>query len=68
MTISYNWLSDYLPVKVAPERLSGILTSIGLEVESMEPYEEVKGRIKRINYRGGLRNGSASECRQTKTY
>ena len=46
MTISYNWLSDYLPVKVAPERLSGILTSIGLEVESMEPYEEVKGGLK----------------------
>lgn len=46
MTISYNWLSDYLPVTIAPERLSRILTSIGLEVESMEPYEEVKGGLK----------------------
>jgi phenylalanyl-tRNA synthetase beta chain len=45
MTISYNWLSDYLPVKVDPERLSRILTSIGLEVESMERYEEVKGGL-----------------------
>src|SRR5690606_30006193 len=36
MTISYNWLSDYLPVKVEPERLSKILTAIGLEVESLE--------------------------------
>ncbi|HJU45530.1 MAG TPA: hypothetical protein VJ647_02050, partial [Chitinophagaceae bacterium] len=38
MTISYNWLSEYLPVKTEPERLSKILTSIGLEVESMEKY------------------------------
>lgn len=45
MTISYNWLSDYLPVKVEPERLSRILTSIGLEVEAMERYEEVKGGL-----------------------
>ena len=45
MTISYNWLSEYLPVKVEPERLSTILTSIGLEVESMEPFEEVKGGL-----------------------
>src|SRR4028118_750102 len=46
MTISYNWLSDYLPVKIEPERLSRILTSIGLEVESMESYEEIKGGLK----------------------
>ena len=46
MTISYNWLSDYLPVTIEPERLSKILTSIGLEVEKMETYEEVKGGLK----------------------
>ncbi|MEP6701104.1 MAG: phenylalanine--tRNA ligase subunit beta, partial [Bacteroidota bacterium] len=46
MTISYKWLSEYLPVTVEPERLSRILTSIGLEVESMEKYEEVKGGLK----------------------
>ena len=45
MTISYKWLSEYLPVTVEPERLSRILTSIGLEVESMSNYEEVKGRL-----------------------
>ncbi|GAA4336204.1 phenylalanine--tRNA ligase subunit beta [Flaviaesturariibacter amylovorans] len=45
MTISYNWLSDYIPVKLDPERLSRILTAIGLEVESMERYEEVKGGL-----------------------
>ena len=46
MTISYKWLSEYLPVKVEPERLSRILTSIGLEVESMEKYEETRGGLK----------------------
>jgi phenylalanyl-tRNA synthetase beta chain len=46
MTISYNWLSEYLPVKIEPERLSKILTSIGLEVEKMEAYEEIKGGLK----------------------
>ncbi|MDZ4810515.1 MAG: phenylalanine--tRNA ligase subunit beta [Bacteroidota bacterium] len=60
MTISYKWLSEYLPtgqpglyageantpVTVEPERLSRILTSIGLEVESMTKYEEVKGGLK----------------------
>ena len=46
MTISYKWLSEYLPVTVDPERLSRILTSIGLEVESMHNYEEVRGGLK----------------------
>ncbi len=45
MTISYNWLSKYLPVKVTPERLSQILTSIGLEVEHMAPYESIRGGL-----------------------
>lgn len=46
MTISYKWLSEYLPVSVEPERLSRILTSIGLEVESMTNYQELKGGLK----------------------
>ncbi|RAJ10778.1 phenylalanyl-tRNA synthetase beta subunit [Chitinophaga skermanii] len=45
MTISYNWLCDYLPVKPTPEELSVILTSIGLEVESLEKFESVKGSL-----------------------
>ncbi len=46
MTISYSWLSQYLPVQLDPERLSRILTSVGLEVEKMEHFEEVKGGLK----------------------
>jgi phenylalanyl-tRNA synthetase beta chain len=45
MTISYNWLCDYLPVKPTPEELSVILTSIGLEVESLETFESIKGGL-----------------------
>ncbi len=56
MTISYNWLSEYLPEKVDPEKLSKILTSIGLEVESMEKYEDLKGGLK------GLVIGEVLEC------
>lgn len=56
MTISYNWLHEYLPVKIEPERLSKILTSIGLEVESLEKYESIKGSLK------GLVVGEVVEC------
>ena len=58
MTISYNWLHDYLPVKIEPEKLSRILTSIGLEVESMELFEEVKGGFR------GLVIGEVVECQK----
>ena len=58
MTISYNWLSEYLPEVIEPERLSRILTSIGLEVESLEKYESVKGGL------DGLIIGEVLECNQ----
>ncbi len=58
MTISYNWLSDYLPEIIEPEKLSRILTSIGLEVESLEKYESIKGGL------GGLVIGEVLECTQ----
>ncbi len=45
MTISYNWLHEYLPVRLEPSKLSAILTSIGLEVESLEEFEEIKGGL-----------------------
>jgi len=58
MTISYNWLSEYLPETIEPERLSKILTSIGLEVESLEKYETIKGGL------AGLLIGQVLECNQ----
>ena len=62
MTISYKWLCEYLPTSVTtslePERLSRILTSIGLEVESLEKFEEVKGGL------NGLITGEVLEVSQ----
>lgn len=45
MIISYHWLSKYLPEIIEPTALSKILTSIGLEVESLEYYEKIKGSL-----------------------
>ncbi len=52
MIISYNWLCEYLPAgqagmpeAIEPEKLSRILTAIGLEVESLEKFEAVKGGL-----------------------
>ncbi len=50
MTISYNWLCDYFPdnllSKPNPDQISRILTSIGLEVETLQPYHSVMGGLK----------------------
>jgi phenylalanyl-tRNA synthetase beta chain len=56
MTISYKWLHEYLPETVDPERLSQILTSIGLEVESMGKKEDIPGGLE------GLLVGEVLEC------
>jgi phenylalanyl-tRNA synthetase beta chain len=45
MTVSYQWLSEYLPVSIDPNELSKILTSVGLEVESMTRFESVRGSL-----------------------
>jgi len=45
MTISYKWLLEYLPLSLEPEQIATILNSIGMEVEKMEPFEEVKGGL-----------------------
>jgi phenylalanyl-tRNA synthetase beta chain len=58
MTISYNWLHNYLPETIEPERLSKILTSIGLEVESLEKFESIKGGLE------GLVIGEVLACEQ----
>ncbi|MEO8854214.1 MAG: phenylalanine--tRNA ligase subunit beta, partial [Ginsengibacter sp.] len=52
MKISYNWLIEYLPIDESlskitgnSQRISEILTSVGLEVESLEKYEQVKNGL-----------------------
>lgn len=56
MTISYNWLCEYLPEPVDPRALEAMLTSVGLEVESMENQKEAKDRLK------GLLVGEVLSC------
>lgn len=46
MTISYNWLKHYIDIPESPEEIGQILTATGLEVESVEPFETVKGGLK----------------------
>lgn len=48
MKISYSWLKEYIDVNLTPQEMSDILTSIGLEVESLEKVEAVKGGLKGV--------------------
>jgi phenylalanyl-tRNA synthetase beta chain len=48
MKISYNWLKDYLNINIEPDKLSVILTDIGLEVEALNEWESVKGGLKGV--------------------
>jgi tRNA-binding EMAP/Myf-like protein len=43
MKISYNWLNELVPELPNPKKLSHILTSIGLEVEDVQQFEEIRG-------------------------
>ena len=45
MKISYNWLKDYLECGLTPEEVAKALTSIGLEVDSLEQIEEIPGGL-----------------------
>ena len=45
MKISYNWLKDYLQCELSPEQMCEALTSIGLEVDSLEQVEEIPGGL-----------------------
>lgn len=56
MNISYNWLKNYINLKNTPEELGAILTSIGLEVGSIEEIQTVKGGLE------GLVTGEVLTC------
>ncbi|GCC51882.1 phenylalanine--tRNA ligase subunit beta [Chryseotalea sanaruensis] len=48
MKISYNWLKEYISIIESAEEIGKVLTSTGLEVESVEHFETVKGGLKDI--------------------
>ncbi len=63
MKISYNWLIEYLPIdeelsKIIgnPQKIAEILTSVGLEVENLEKYEQVTNGLE------GLLIGEVLTC------
>ncbi|MBL0745168.1 phenylalanine--tRNA ligase subunit beta [Chryseolinea lacunae] len=45
MTISYNWLKEYIDIPETAEAIGQVLTDTGLEVESVEAHETVKGGL-----------------------
>lgn len=49
MKISYNWLNDYIDLQgISIESISDILTTLGLEVASVEKTETIKGGLKGV--------------------
>ena len=56
MKISYNWLREYVGTSLTPSEAEKVLSSIGLEVESMESVEEVPGSLE------GVVVGEVLEC------
>ena len=45
MNISYNWLKQYVDFDLGPNELAAALTSIGLEVGSVEEIQTIKGGL-----------------------
>ncbi|PRP66153.1 phenylalanine--tRNA ligase subunit beta [Nonlabens agnitus] len=56
MKISYNWLKQFINVADDLEKHTALLTSLGLEVEGVTPFESVKGGLK------GIVVGHVLEC------
>ncbi len=56
MIVSLNWIKQYLDVDLSPDKISEILTEIGLEVEGMEETVSVPGGLE------GFVVGYVKEC------
>lgn len=46
MKISYNWLKEYYSINDSPEKVAAMLTACGLEVESVEEFDAIKGGLR----------------------
>ncbi len=46
MNISYNWLKNYIKTELSPQQIAEILTFTGLEVDSVETIDTVKGGMR----------------------
>ncbi|MDE7160294.1 MAG: phenylalanine--tRNA ligase subunit beta [Muribaculaceae bacterium] len=56
MNISYKWLKRYIDVPLQPRDLAAALTSTGLECDSVEEVETIRGGLR------GLRIGRVLTC------
>ena len=56
MLISYKWLKRYIDFEYTPRELAAVLTSVGLECDTIEEIETVKGGLK------GLTIGKVLTC------
>ncbi len=45
MKLPLNWLKDFVPVRVSPEKLAQVLTLAGIEVEHLDRGPEVSGVV-----------------------
>jgi len=48
MKVSLNWLKRYIDIDLPVEKISEILTDIGLEVEGLEKVESIKGGLEGV--------------------
>ncbi|MBO4282893.1 MAG: phenylalanine--tRNA ligase subunit beta [Bacteroidales bacterium] len=48
MEISYKWLKRYLPTDLPEAKVSALLTDCGLEIETMETYESIRGGLENV--------------------
>ena len=48
MNISYKWLKRFIDPEVSPRELSARLTSLGLECDTVEEVESIRGGLRGI--------------------
>lgn len=48
MTISLNWLKEYIDINETPEKIAELLTDLGLEVEGIEEIGGIKGNLEGV--------------------
>lgn len=48
MDISYKWLKRFINIETAPVELAAVLTSLGLECDSVEEIESIRGGLRGV--------------------
>ena len=48
MKLSYNWLKEYIDFDLTPAQVAEAITSIGIEVDSVEEQEEIPGGLEGV--------------------